>query len=117
MTESQAADVGPLKLWMASAETNLVSNVSRGENARRRVRETAVVRQLDLAEVLSPVSRSAARLYRAGCHQTGTGDNFESWYSCSTWSIDMWLVQGRCFWSRRRFLNSLKKMRGTGQVR
>ena len=54
-------DAGALELWMAIAETNLVSNVSRGENARRRLRHTAVVRRLDLVEVLAPVSGSTYR--------------------------------------------------------
>ena len=51
-----ALDAQALELWMAITETNLVSNVSRGENARRRLRHTAVVRRLDLVEVL-PAAR------------------------------------------------------------
>jgi hypothetical protein len=43
------------ELWLAVTETGLATNVLRGENARRRLRHTAVARRLERVERLPAV--------------------------------------------------------------
>jgi hypothetical protein len=49
------------ELWLAVTETGLATNVLRGENARRRLRHTAVARRLGRVETLPPGNGDALR--------------------------------------------------------
>ena len=69
---SRLGVLGEADLWLAVTEEGLATDVRRGENAHRRLRHAAVVRQLDQIETVSSPApdRSIVHGCGAGCSPT-----------------------------------------------